>query len=152
MPDTIADLGRRLARLEKRVTTLERARRAPYPEWRDLSLTGDTTVPDEEQPPQFRANPWNTLEFSGRIGLPGGRAVDESVIALLPEGFWPAVPRTVGVASDASRRELHIEINPDGQVIMRVQDGGSVKTTWVSLDGSACRVDGGDQAPSVASS
>lgn len=36
MPDTIAALGRRLARLEKRVITLERASRAPYPEWRDL--------------------------------------------------------------------------------------------------------------------
>jgi hypothetical protein len=147
MPDTIAELARRLAGLERRVTVLERARRAPYPPWRDLPLTGDTTVPDTTQPPQIRANLWNTLEFSGRIGLPGGRAVDEAIIALLPEGFWPAVPRTVPVASDASRRELHLDINPEGQVALRVQDGGSVKATWLSVDSASCRIDGDDEGP-----
>lgn len=144
MPDTIADLGRRLAKLEKRVVTLERARRAPYLEWRDLPLTGDTTVPDEEQPPQFRATPWDTLELSGRIGLPGGRAADEAVIALLPEGYWPAVSRTVPVASDANRRELRIEIGRDGCLTLQVQDRGSVKVTWVSLDSASCRIDSDD--------
>ncbi len=101
-----------MAGLERRVTALERARRAPYPLWRDLPLTGGTAVPDLDQPPQVRANPWDTLEFSGRIGLPKGRALDQAVIALLPEGFAPAVPRTVSVASDAARRALHIEITP----------------------------------------
>ncbi|MDH6624426.1 hypothetical protein M2271_002228 [Streptomyces sp. LBL] len=144
MPDTIAELARRLAGLERRVTVLERARRAPYPPWRDLPLTGDTTVPDTTQPPQIRANPWNTLEFSGRIGLSGGRAVDEAPVALLPDGFWPAAPRTVPVASDAVRRELHLDIDPKGQVTLRVQDGGSVKASWLSLDGAECRADGLD--------
>ncbi|WP_180685925.1 hypothetical protein [Streptomyces gossypiisoli] len=142
MPDTIAALARRLARLERRVTALERARRAPYPPWRDVPLTGDTSVPDPEQPPQMRANLWDTLEFSGRIGLPGGRAMDETVVGLLPEGYWPAVPRTVPVASDANRRELHLVISPDGQMTLRVQDGGSVKATWLSLDSASCRIDG----------
>lgn len=110
MPDTIATLGRRLAKLERRVTTLERARRAPYPEWRALPLTGDTTVPDEEQPPQFRANPWDTTELCGRIGLADGRATDEQLVALLPEGYLPEAPRTVDVASDAARRNLQLDI------------------------------------------
>jgi hypothetical protein len=145
MPDTIAALARRLAGLERRVTALERAERAPYPPWRDLPLTGDTAVPDAAQPPQTRANPWDTLEFSGRIGLPGGRAVDEAVVALLPEGFWPTVPRTVPVVSDAVRRELHLDIDPKGQVTLRVQDGGSVKATWLSLDSVSCRIDGNDE-------
>jgi len=144
MPDTIAELARRLARLERRVTVLERARRAPYPPWRDLPLTGDTAVPDAAQPPQIRANPWDTLEFSGRIGLPGRRAVDEAVVAFLPEGLWPAGPRTVPIASDAARRELHLDLNPEGQVTLRVQDGGSVKATWLSLDSASCRIDGDD--------
>lgn len=96
MPDTIATLARRLARLDRRVTVLERARRAPYPAWRDLPLTGDTAMPDPVQPPQVRANLWGTLEFSGRIGLPVGRAVDETVVALLPEGYEPAAPHDPG--------------------------------------------------------
>lgn len=140
MPDTIGTLARRLARLERRVTALERARRAPYPSWRDVPLTGDTSVPDPAQPPQMRANLWNTLEFSGRIGLPGGRAVDETVIGLLPEGYWPAVPRTIPVASDAARRALHIDIDPKGRLTLRVQDGGSVRATWLSLDSASCRI------------
>ncbi|MBT2390692.1 hypothetical protein J7E87_14975 [Streptomyces sp. ISL-1] len=142
MPDTIATLARRLARLERRVTVLERARRAPYPPWRDLPLTGDTAVPDPAQPPQMRANLWDTLEFSGRIGLPGGRAADGAAIALLPEGYWPSVPRTIPVASDANRRELHLDLDPKGAVTLRVQDGGSVKATWLSLDSASCRIDG----------
>ncbi|WP_330340172.1 hypothetical protein [Streptomyces sp. NBC_00557] len=141
MPDTIAALGRRLARLEKRVTTLERASHAPYPEWHDLPLTGDTTVPDPEQPPQFRANPWDTTEFSGRIGLAGGRATDEQLVALLPEGYWPEAPRTVDVASDAPRRNLQLDIDPKGLVRLRVQGGGSVRATWVSLDSTSFRTD-----------
>lgn len=145
MPDTIAELAHRMAALERRVAVLERARRAPYPPWRDLPLTGDTAVPDTAQPPQVRANPWNNLEFSGRIGLPGSRAVDEAVIAFLPEGFWPAVLRTVDVASDAARRELHLDITPEGQITLRVQDGGSVRATWLSLDGTSCRFDGEDE-------
>ncbi|MGW3121349.1 hypothetical protein ACWDBW_30070 [Streptomyces sp. NPDC001107] len=144
MPDTIAELARRLAALERRVTVLERARHAPYPAWRDLPLTGDTAVPDSAQPPQIRANPWNTLEFSGRIGLIDGRAVDEAPVALLPDGFWPAAPRTVPVASDAARRELHLDIDTSGNVTLRIQDGGSVKVTWLSLDGASCRIDGDD--------
>ncbi|WP_330317969.1 hypothetical protein [Streptomyces platensis] len=145
MPDTIATLARRLARLDRRVTVLERARRAPYPAWRDLPLTGDTTAPDPAQPPQMRANLWDTLEFSGRIGLPAGRAEDESVIALLPDGYAPDVPRTIPVASDAARRELHLDIDRQGRMTLRVQDGGSVKATWLSLDSTACRIDGEDE-------
>ncbi|MER5546498.1 hypothetical protein ACWDBP_34970 [Streptomyces sp. NPDC001233] len=145
MPDTIAELARRLAGLERRVTVLERAARAPYPSWRDLPLTGDTEVPDSAQPPQFRATPWNALEFSGRIGLTGGRAVDEAPVALLPDGFWPAAPRTVPVASDAARRELHLDIDTDGRVTLRVQDGGSVKAAWLSLDSASCCIDGDDE-------
>ncbi|MFJ6553092.1 hypothetical protein ACIQNT_12655 [Streptomyces luteogriseus] len=143
MPDTIADLGRRLAKLEKRVVTLERARRAPYPEWRDLPLTGDTNVPDEEQPPQFRADPWDMVEFSGRIGLPGGRAVDKAIVAVLPEEYQSAAPRTVPVASNA-RRDLHLDITPEGQVALRVKDGGNVRASWISLDGARFRADGPD--------
>ncbi len=146
MPDTIADLGRRIAKLERRVATLERARRAPYPEWRDLPLTGNTSVPDEEQPPQFRANPWDTTEFCGRIGLTGGRATDEQLIALLPEGYWPEAPRTVDVASDAARRALRIDIDPKGLVRLRVQGGGSVPVSWISLDGCMCRTDRADES------
>ncbi|MGQ4490072.1 hypothetical protein ACN6LM_000502 [Streptomyces sp. SAS_281] len=141
MPDTIAVLGRRLAKLERRVTTLERARRAPYPEWRDLPLTGETTVPDEEQPPQFRANPWETTELCGRIGLVGGRAVDEQLVALLPEGYWPEAPRTVEVASDTARRALQLDIDPKGLVRLRVQGGGTVRATWISLDSTSVRTD-----------
>ncbi|MFD8379117.1 hypothetical protein ACFV2X_11355 [Streptomyces sp. NPDC059679] len=145
MPDTIDALARRIASLERRVSTLERARRAPYPPWRDLPLTGDTAVPDATQPPQIRADPWNMLELSGRIGLSGGRAVDEAVVALLPEGFWPAAHRTVPVASDVARRELHLDIDPKGQVTLRVQDGGSARATWLSLDSVSCRIDGDDE-------
>ncbi|MGW0991988.1 hypothetical protein ACWD5V_01445 [Streptomyces sp. NPDC002523] len=144
MPDTIATFGRRLAKLERRVTTLERARRAPYPEWRDLPLTGDTTVPDEDQPPQFRANPWDTTEFCGRIGLTAGQATDEQLVALLPEGYWPEAPRTVDVASDAARRALQLDVDPKGLVRLRVQGGGSVRATWVSLDGTTFRADHDD--------
>ncbi|BDM67530.1 hypothetical protein HEK616_10170 [Streptomyces nigrescens] len=144
MPDTIADLGRRLARLEKRVTTLERASRAPYPQWRNLPLTGEATVPDPEQPPQLRANPWETTELCGRIGLTGGRAADEQLIALLPEGYWPEAPRTVDVASDAARRALQLDIDPKGLVRLRVQGGGSVRVSWISLDGTSFRTDRDD--------
>ncbi|MER6011595.1 hypothetical protein [Streptomyces bluensis] len=145
MPDTIAELARRLASLEWRVTVLERARRAPYPPWRDLPLTGDTAVPDTAQPPRIRANLWDTLEFSGRIGLPGGRALDEALIALLPEGYWPTAPRTIAVASDAARRELHLDMDPKGRVTLRVPDGGSVKATWISLDSASCRIDSDEE-------
>ncbi|MDX3224570.1 hypothetical protein [Streptomyces sp. ME19-01-6] len=144
MPDTIAALARRIASLERRVSTLERARRAPYPPWRDLPLTGDTAVPDTTQPPQVRADPWNMLELSGRIGLSGGRAVDEAVVALLPEGFWPAVLRTVPVASDAARGALHLDMDPEGRVTLRVQDGDSARATWLSLDSVSCRIGGDD--------
>ncbi|MFE7780630.1 hypothetical protein [Streptomyces nigrescens] len=144
MPDTIAVLARRLARLERRIAALERARRAPYPPWRDVPLTGDTSVTDPAQPPQVRANLWDMLEFSGRIGLPGGRAVDDTVIGLLPEGYSPAVPRTVPVASDADHRALQLDIDREGRLILRVQDGGGVKATWISLDSASCRTDGDD--------
>ncbi|WP_217211792.1 hypothetical protein [Streptomyces sp. AC550_RSS872] len=70
--------------------------------------------------------------------------VDEAVIAYLPEGFWPAVPRTVDAASDAARREVHLDIDPKGQITLRVQDGGSVEATWLSLDSASCRIEGGD--------
>ncbi|MFF2650430.1 hypothetical protein [Streptomyces sp. NPDC058045] len=140
MPDTIAILGRRMAKLERRVTALERAGRAPYPEWRDLPLTGDTSVPDEEQPPQFRANPWDTTEFCGRIGLEGGRATDGQLVALLPEGYWPEALRTVDVASDA-RRALHLDIDPKGMARLRVQGGDSVRATWLSLDSASIRTE-----------
>lgn len=143
MPDTIATLGRRLAKLERRVTTLERARRAPYPEWHDLPLTGDTSVPDEDRPPQFRANPWDTTDFCGRIGLIGGRATDEQLVALLPEGYWPEAPRTVDVASDA-RRALQLDVDAKGLVRLRVQGGDSVRATWFSLDGTTIRTDRDD--------
>ncbi|MYQ85484.1 MULTISPECIES: hypothetical protein [unclassified Streptomyces] len=143
MPDTIAVLGRRMAKLERRVTALERARRAPYPEWRDLPLTGDTSVPDEEQPPQFRANLWDTTEFCGRVGLEGGRATDEQLVALLPEGYWPEAPRTVDVASDA-RRPLQLDIDVKGMVRLRVQGGGTVRATWISLDSTSIRTDRDD--------
>ncbi|WP_405803423.1 hypothetical protein [Streptomyces sp. NBC_01187] len=145
MPDTIADLARRLARLERRVTTLERARRAPYPPWRDLPLTGTTSVPDPAQPPKLRSNLWDTLEFSGRVGLSEGQAEDGAVVALLPDGYAPAAPRTLPVASDAARRQLQLDLDPDGQVTLRVQDGGSVKATWISLDSASCRTDGDDE-------
>ncbi|GAA1919879.1 hypothetical protein [Streptantibioticus ferralitis] len=141
MPDTIADLARRLARLERRVTALERARDQPYPPWRDLPLTGKTSIPDAARPPQIRANPWHTLEFSGRIGLSDGRATDTAVIALLPDGYHPAAPRTLPVASDA-RRPLQIDIAPSGHVRLRVQGGGGVKASWISLDGASCRAEG----------
>ncbi|MEV4907076.1 hypothetical protein AB0N46_20855 [Streptomyces albidoflavus] len=143
MPDTITALGRRMAKLERRVTALERARRAPYPEWRDLPLTRDTSVPDEEQPPQFRANLWDTTEFCGRVGLQGSRATDEQLVALLPEGYWPEAPRTVDVASDA-RRALQLDIDPKGMVRLRVQGGGSVRATWISLDSTSIRTDRDD--------
>ncbi|OKJ55948.1 hypothetical protein [Streptomyces sp. CB02115] len=143
MPDTIAVLGRRMAKLERRVTALERARRAPYPEWGDLPLTGDTSVPDAEQPPQFRANPWDTIELCGRVGLEGGRATDEQLVALLPEGYWPEAPRTVDVASNA-RRALQLDIDPKGMVRLRVQGGGSVRATWISLDSTSIRTDRDD--------
>ncbi|MFE9250151.1 hypothetical protein [Streptomyces sp. NPDC007088] len=143
MPDTIAVLGRRMAKLERRVTALERARRAPYPEWRDLPLTGDTSVPDEEQPPQFRANLWDTTEFCGRVGLEGGQATDEQLVALLPEGYWPEAPRTVDVASDA-RRPLQLDIDVKGMVRLRVQGGGTVRATWISLDSTSIRTDRDD--------
>ncbi|WP_431770879.1 hypothetical protein [Streptomyces cucumeris] len=143
MPDTIALLGRRMAKLERRVTALERARRAPYPEWKDLPLTGDTSVPDEEQPPQFRANLWDTTEFCGRVGLEGGRATDEQLVALLPEAYWPEAPRTVDVASDA-RRVLQLDIDSKGMVRLRVQGGGSVRATWLSLDSTSIRTDRDD--------
>ncbi|MGD3108673.1 hypothetical protein [Streptomyces sp. YGL11-2] len=133
-----------LAGLEQRVTALERARRAPYPRWRHLPLTGATAVPDAAQPSPIRANPWNTLEFSGRGVLLDGWAADEAVIVLPPEGYRAAVPRTVPVASDAARRELHLGIDPKGYVTLRVQDGGSVKATWISLDGASCRLDSDD--------
>ncbi|AIA03440.1 hypothetical protein ACFCXR_15310 [Streptomyces noursei] len=140
MPDTIATLGRRMARLEQRVAALERARRTPYPEWRDLPLTGDTTVPNEQQPPQFRANPWDTTEFSGRIGLVNGRAADKQLIAFLPDGFWPGAARTVEVASDAART-LQLDIDPKGRVQIRVPGGGSTRATWISLDSTSIRSD-----------
>lgn len=143
MPDTIAILGRRMAKLERRVTALERARRAPYPEWRDLPLTGDTSVPDAEQPPQFRANLWDTTEFCGRVGLEGGWATDEQLVALVPEGYWPEAPRTVDIASDA-RRALQLDIDPKGMVRLRVQGGGSVRATWLSLDSTSIRTDRDD--------
>lgn len=104
-------------------------------------LTGQTTVPDPEQPPQFRANPWDTTEFSGRIGLVSGRATDEQLVALLPEGFWPEAPRTVDVASDATRSSLQLDIDPKGLVRLRVQGGGSVRATWISLDSTSFRTD-----------
>ncbi|WP_425834201.1 hypothetical protein [Streptomyces fractus] len=141
MPDTIADLARRLARLERRVTTLERARRTPYPEWSDLPLTGDTAVPDASQPPQVRANLWGTLDLSGRIALTEGRAVDGIAIALLPDGHRPRVPRSLPVASDAVRRVIHLDLSPKGAVTLRVPGGGSVKATWLGLDSASCRLD-----------
>ncbi|MFE6718448.1 hypothetical protein ACFVDU_12760 [Streptomyces albidoflavus] len=107
----------------------------------DPPLTGDSSVLDEEQPPKIRANPRETLEFSGWIGFTGGRVTDEQLIALLPEGFWPRAPRTVDVASDAARSSLQLGIEPKGLVRLRTQDG-STRATWISLDGASCRIDG----------
>ncbi|MBY8884792.1 hypothetical protein K7472_08025 [Streptomyces sp. PTM05] len=143
MPDTITTVTNRLARLERRVSNLERAQRAPRPPWRDVPLTGSTSIPDPKRAPQVRENPWAMLEFSGRIGLPEGRAADGTVIALLPEDYWPAVPRTVPVASDA-RRELYLEIDTTGRVTLAVQNGGSVKASWISLDSASCRTEDED--------
>jgi hypothetical protein len=141
MPDTLTRLAGRLAQLERRVAALERTRRQPYPAWRDLPLTGDTAIPDPQQPPQVRVDPWGTLEFSGRIGLPQQRAVDQAPLAVLPEGYWPGAPRTMAAASSAARRELQIEVGTDGKVTLLVQNGGSLKATWLSLDGVSCRLD-----------
>ncbi|MFI1830700.1 hypothetical protein ACH41E_30325 [Streptomyces sp. NPDC020412] len=142
MPDTIADLARRLARLERRVTVVERARRVPRPPWRDLPLTGETSVPDPDRPPQLRELPWDELEFSGRIGLPNGRAVDGSLVALLPDGYEPAAPRTLPVASDAQRRGVQLELDSEGRVTLRVPGaGGGTRATWIGLDGVSCRSD-----------
>ncbi|MER7047959.1 hypothetical protein [Streptomyces jumonjinensis] len=146
MPDTIADLARRMARLERRVTKLERAQRAPRPPWRNLPLTGDTAVPDPDRPPQLREMPWDELEFSGRIGLPGSRAVDGTVIALLPDDYEPAATRTLPVASDAQRRALQLELDREGRVTLRVPGaGGGTRATWISLDGVSCRSDNDDE-------
>jgi hypothetical protein len=140
MSNTIAALAHRLSRLERRVKTVEWAQRQPQPIWHDLPLTGDTSIPDMEQLPQIRATLQDTLEFSGRIGLSDGRAADKTPIARLPEDYWPSTARTIPVASDA-RRPLHLDISPEGAVLLNVSAGGIVKATWISLDGSSCRSD-----------
>lgn len=140
MPDTLANLAGRLARLERRVSALERAQRQPYPSWRDLPLTGDTSIPDPQRTPQVRADPWGTLEFSGRIGLPSGRARDGAPLGILPDGYEPDAPRTLAVTSDATRSELKVEIELSGEVKLVVLPGESVKATWIGLDGLSCRL------------
>ena len=144
MPDTLATLAGRLTRLDRRVKALERASNDPYPPWRDLPLTGNAALADPRLPPQVRATPWDTLEFSGRIALFDQRATDQSVLALLPDGYRPAVPRTMPVASDASRGQLQIEVTAEGQLLLLVQNGGTTRVSWISLDGASCRLDASD--------
>lgn len=141
MPDTLAILAGRLAALERRVGVLERAQRRPFPEWRDVPLTGDTYIPDPVRRPQMRATPWGTLEFSGRIGLPSGRARDGAPVALLGDGYQPDAPRTVALTSDAPRTGVELDIQPDGTISLVVQSGDSVRATWLGLDGVSFRLE-----------
>ncbi|MDQ8707861.1 hypothetical protein RCO28_36145 [Streptomyces sp. LHD-70] len=144
MPDTIATLAKRLAQLDRRVRTLERVRRPQPPVWRDLPLTGNTAVVEDAPVPQMRITEQDMLELSGQISIPGGRVRDEAVVALLPEDYQPAAPRHLPIASDVERRPLHIEIRPDGQVLLRLPATGTVRVGVLSLDGCACRLDGAE--------
>lgn len=142
MPHSIDTLAKRIARLGRRIAALERGSRRPWPAWRDLPLTGNTAVTAPELAPQIRITPWDTLELSGRIGIPDERAVDAAVCALLPEDYRPAVPRLLPVASDAARTALHIELTPEGEAVLSIPTGRTAKASWFSLDGLACRLDG----------
>ena len=142
MPHALDTLARRIARHGRRITALERGSRRPRPAWRDLPLTGNTTVPDPRRPPQMRLTPSETLELSGQIGLTDERAVDEAVCALLPEHYRPAVPRILTVASDVTRATLNLELAADGTVMLHPPAGRPVQATWLSLDGLTCRLDG----------
>ncbi|MBC9717802.1 hypothetical protein H9Y04_35255 [Streptomyces sp. TRM66268-LWL] len=145
MPDTITTLAKRLAQLERRVRTLERVRKPPPPTWRDLPLTGNTTVIEDIPTPQMRITEQDTLELSGQISIPGGRSRDESVLALLPEDYRPTAPRRIAIASDTDRRPLHLELRVDGQVLLRAPTTSTIKVSMLSLDGCTCRLDDSEQ-------
>lgn len=142
MPDTISRLAKQLAALQRRVTALERARRAQPPAWRDLPLTGNTAVADAVTAPQMRLTEQNTLELSGQISIPGKKIRDGAVLALLPKDYRPAAPRRLPIASDAERRVPHLEIHPDGQILLRLSSGTTAKASLLSLDGVSARLDG----------
>lgn len=142
MPLALDTLARRIAHHGRRITALERGSRRPRPAWRDLPLTGNTTIPDPQRAPQMRLTPSEMLELSGLIGLPDQRAVDGAVCALLPADYRPAVSRVLTVASDVTRATLNLELTHTGRVVLRVPADRPVKATWLSLDGLACRLDG----------
>lgn len=140
MPHSIDTLAKRIARLGRRIAALERGSRRPQPAWRDLPLTGDTAIPDPDAAPQMRITPWDTLELSGLIGIPGERVTDEAVFALLPEDYRPTGTRVVQATSNA-RTAVHLHLTPPGQAVLRVPSGRSTKANWLSLDGLSCRLD-----------
>ncbi|MDQ8706870.1 hypothetical protein RCO28_31020 [Streptomyces sp. LHD-70] len=141
MPDTISTLAKRLARLERRVSRLERTRQQPAPTWRSLPLTGPTSVPDPTRSPQIRLTPFDVLELSGVIGLTADRTDDGTVLALLPEDYRPETTRTLIAPSD-SRRPVHIEATPEGHLVLRTPGRSGAAVTAVGLDGLTCRLDG----------
>ncbi|MGW2961770.1 hypothetical protein ACWDGI_25380 [Streptomyces sp. NPDC001220] len=146
MPDTISKLAKQLAGLARRVPALERTRRVDPPAWRDLPLTGDTTVLEAETAPQMRLTEQNTLELSGQISVPGQKIRDQAALALLPDDYRPAALRRVAIASDTERRVPHLEIHPDGRILLRLSYGASAKAGLLSLDGVTCRLDAPENA------
>ncbi|MEU3783397.1 hypothetical protein [Streptomyces sp900129855] len=91
--------------------------------------------------PQMRITGANTLELSGQISVPDHKVRDEDVVALLPDDYRPAVQRRAPLASDAERRTPHLELRPDGRLLVRLSSGASAKATFLSLDGVTCRLD-----------
>lgn len=144
MPDTISRLAKELARLGRRVTALERARRVQPPAWRDLPLTGPAEIGDATRAPQIRTTPWETLELSGCLALTDQRLKDGTVLALLPEDHRPTTTRSVPVASDA-RKALFLDLAPSGELAVRLSTGSTTRITWISLTSASCRLDGPDE-------
>lgn len=144
MPNTISKLAKQLAGLARRVTVLERARRVEPPAWRDLPLTGNTEISDATTAPQMRLSEQNTLELSGQISVPDRKVRDEAVLALLPDDYRPTALRRLPIASDMTRKVPHLEIHPNGKVVLRLSSGGTAKVGLLSLDGASCRLDTSD--------
>ncbi|MEU9120047.1 hypothetical protein AB0C96_09325 [Streptomyces sp. NPDC048506] len=110
----------------------------PRTDWQHITMSADV-YPDAKSPAMVRVTAQRTIELSGFVTLKDPEIRGGRQIAVLPEGYRPAVLRRVLVPSTANGTVLRLDIGADGALRLYGMTGKT--SPWVGFDGVSCRAD-----------
>ncbi|MFF4606094.1 hypothetical protein ACFY12_25555 [Streptomyces sp. NPDC001339] len=108
-------------------------------DWTRITALAADVSSDATSPAMVRVTAHRTIELSGYVTLKDPQIRPGRQLAVLPEGYRPAVRRHVLVPSTANGTILRIDIGVDGTLQLFPMTGN--RSTWVGFDGVSCRAD-----------